>query len=259
MSNSPPLDEQRCWDLWIHSRDADAGNKLIEKYMPLVSYHVQRISVGLPKNVSREELRSLGMTGLLDALYKFDISRDLKFDTYASFRIRGAVIDGLRKEDWLPRSTREKVKKIETTTHKLEQHLMRKPSISEIAKNCGYTEDEVCRVLNEHVFSSVLSIDEKIATNEEGDHSVHSIKDQESLGPEDQLVKKEWLSELEEAIKDLTEKEQLVLSLFYKEELTFTEIGEVMQLSTSRISQIHSKTLAKLKVILLKNNNRGNP
>ncbi len=92
MSNSPPLEEQKCWDLWIHSRDADAGNMLIEKYMPLVSYHVQRISVGLPKNVSREELKSLGMTGLLDALHKFDISRDLKFDTYASFRIRGAVL-----------------------------------------------------------------------------------------------------------------------------------------------------------------------
>ncbi|MBW8350519.1 FliA/WhiG family RNA polymerase sigma factor [Bacillus sp. IITD106] len=244
------MEEKRYWELWTHSRDAEAGDMLVEKYMPLVSYHVQRISVGLPRNVSREELKSLGLLGLLDALNKYDISRDLKFDTYASFRIRGAIIDGLRKEDWLPRSTREKVKKIEAATQMLEQKLMRHASVEEIASESGFTEDEVCRTLNEHFFASVLSMDEQIYDQDEESQS-HNIKDDETLTPEEQLVKNEWLKDLEEALLNLNEKEQLVLSLFYKEELTFTEIGEILQLSTSRISQIHSKAIAKLKGVLL--------
>ncbi|MCR2820695.1 FliA/WhiG family RNA polymerase sigma factor [Lederbergia panacisoli] len=251
MSNSPPMEEKKYWELWTHSRDADAGDMLVEKYMPLVSYHVQRISVGLPKNVSREELKSLGLLGLLDALNKYDISRELKFDTYASFRIRGAIIDGLRKEDWLPRSTREKVKKIEAATQMLEQELMRHASVEEIASVSGFSEDEVCKTLNEHFFASVLSIDEHMYDQDEESQS-HNIKDDETLTPEEQLVKNEWLKDLESALTGLNEKEQLVLSLFYKEELTFTEIGEILQLSTSRISQIHSKTIVKLKGVLLK-------
>ncbi|WP_407657971.1 FliA/WhiG family RNA polymerase sigma factor [Lederbergia citri] len=251
MSNSPTMEEKKYWELWTHSRDAEAGDMLVEKYMPLVSYHVQRISVGLPRNVSREELKSLGLLGLLDALNKYDISRDLKFDTYASFRIRGAIIDGLRKEDWLPRSTREKVKKIEAATQMLEQKLMRHASIEEIASESGFTEDEVYRTLNEHFFASVLSMDEQIYDQDDESQS-HNIKDDETLTPEEQLVKSEWLKDLEEALLNLNEKEQLVLSLFYKEELTFTEIGEILQLSTSRISQIHSKAIVKLKGVLLK-------
>src|SRR5690606_7417639 len=113
MSRLSSTDTQEYWQKWTDSRDTDAGDALVRKYMPLVSYHVQRISVTLPKSVNRDELNSLGMIGLYDALEKFDPSRDLKFDTYASFRIRGAIIDGLRKEDWLPRSAREKSKKVE--------------------------------------------------------------------------------------------------------------------------------------------------
>lgn len=252
MSNSLPMEEQKCWELWTSSRNADAGDILVGKYLPLVSYHVQRIAVGLPKNVSREELRSFGMMGLLDALNKYDMSRDLKFDTYASFRIRGAIIDGLRKEDWLPRSTREKVKKIEAASASLEQHFMRQATTKEIAEETGFTEDEVCKTLNEHFFANVLSMDEQIHDQDESENHNHVIKDEITLTPEAEMVKKEWFGELTEAIKGLNEKEQLVLSLFYHEELTFTEIGEVVQLSTSRISQIHSKALLKLKGILLK-------
>ena len=111
---------------------------LVKKYTPLVSYHVQRISVNLPKSVSRDDIRSLGMMGLFDALERFDPERDLKFDTYASFRIRGAILDGLRKEDWLPRSAREKSKKMEATIEKLEQKLMRNVTPNEIADRTEY-------------------------------------------------------------------------------------------------------------------------
>ena len=123
MSKQDLMEEAVCWDLWIRNRDPEAGDILVRKYTPLVTYHVQRISSGLPRNVSRDDIMSLGLQGLFDALTKFDPGRDLKFDTYASFRIRGTIIDGLRKEDWLPRSSREKSKKLEEEIMKLEQKL----------------------------------------------------------------------------------------------------------------------------------------
>ncbi|HLU21879.1 FliA/WhiG family RNA polymerase sigma factor [Lederbergia graminis] len=251
MANSPPIEEQKQWERWVHSRDADAGNFLVERYMPLVLFHVQRISVGLPRNISREEIKSLGMVGLLDALHKYDYSRDIKFDTYASFRIKGAIMDGLRKEDWLPRNTREKVKKIDEVTNKLEQLLMRYPTPAEIAEETGLSEEEVSKTLNEDFFANILSIDEQSNDQDEDSH-FFVLKDENTITPEAQIIKSEWLQELAEAVQELNEKEQLVLSLFYNEELTLTEIGEVMQLSTSRISQIHSKALVKIRAILLK-------
>ena len=136
-------EEKSCWQKWIDCRDPQAGNILVKKYTPLVSYHVQRISVTLPKSVSRDEIRSLGMMGLFDALERFDPERDLKFDTYASFRIRGSILDGLRKEDWLPRSAREKSKKIDATIEKLEQKLMRNVTPVEIAEELNISEDDV--------------------------------------------------------------------------------------------------------------------
>ncbi len=257
MSNSPPIIEQQFWERWSRSRDADAGNVLVEKYMPLVTYHVQRIAVGIPKNISRDELRSLGLMGLLDALNKFDTTRDLKFETYASFRIRGAIIDGLRKEDWLPRSTREKIKKIESASDRLEQKLLRHASPAEIAAESGYSEEDVCQTMNEYFFAHVLSMDEQMNDNDENEKQTHVIKDELTPNPEDHLIKNEWLVELAEVIQTLNKNEQLVISLFYKEELTFTEIGEIIQLSTSRISQIHSKALLKLKTVLSKMTGEG--
>ncbi|MGE6258776.1 FliA/WhiG family RNA polymerase sigma factor [Heyndrickxia sporothermodurans] len=245
-------EEKKYWDLWLHSRDTQAGDVLVKKYLPLVQYHVHRIAVGLPRSVSKDDLKSLGMLGLLDALNKFDSSRDLKFDTYASFRIRGAILDGLRKEDWLPRGTREKAKKIEMTIDRLEQKLMRTVSIEEVAGYLGMTEDEVYQTVNEHFFANILSMDEHVNEMDEGETSGYVIKDDKSPSPEEFLIKNEQIQELTKTITQLSEKEQLVLSLFYHEELTLTEIGEIMSLSTSRISQIHSKALFKLKKILEK-------
>lgn len=240
-------EEQIYWQKWIDSRDVDAGNVLVRKYMPLVTYHVQRIAIGLPKNVSRDDLKSLGMIGLYDALEKFDPSRDLKFDTYASFRIRGAILDGLRKEDWLPRGAREKAKKIEATIETLEQQLMRTVSVQEIAQALGMDEEEVYTTMNEHFFANVLSVDEQPNDQDDKDGQSFVLRDERAEIPEEHMLKKEILSEMIDKIKQLNDKEQLVLSLFYQEELTLTEIGQVMNLSTSRISQIHSKSLFKLR------------
>ncbi|XJZ28522.1 FliA/WhiG family RNA polymerase sigma factor [Bacillota bacterium Lsc_1132] len=245
-------EEQLNWEKWIQYRDADAGNYLVKKYLPLVSYHVQRLSVGLPKNVSKDELRSLGMIGLFDAMEKFDYTRELKFDTYASFRIRGAMIDGLRKEDWLPRSTRDKAKKIEAAIVKLEQQKMGSVSATDIAEELNMTEEEVYAAMTEQFFSNVLSIDEKPTEQEEKEGSSFVLRDENAVIPEQKLLKDERMKELAANIEKLSEKEQMVISLFYLEELTLTEIGQVLNLSTSRISQIHSKALFKLRDSLKK-------
>ncbi|WLR52362.1 FliA/WhiG family RNA polymerase sigma factor [Bacillus tianshenii] len=242
---------QTQWTKWLEERDPHAGDALIRQYMPLVNYHVQRIGVGLPKNVDKEDLKSFGLMGLYDALEKFDHSRDLKFDTYASFRVRGAILDGLRKEDWLPRSLREKHKKVEATVERLEQKLMRNATAAEVAAELGMEESEVESVVTEGFFANVLSMDDQSKDSDDTKDGVgYTIKDKQTTTPEDSLLKQELYKELVEQIKGLNEKEQLVVSLFYQDELTLTEIGQVLGLSTSRISQIHSKALYKLKKTL---------
>ncbi|WP_246027562.1 MULTISPECIES: FliA/WhiG family RNA polymerase sigma factor [Lysinibacillus] len=242
-------EEQKLWNSWINDRDPHAGDLLVQKYKPLVTYHVGRIGAGLPKNVSRDDLLSLGMMGLFDALNKFDINRDLKFDTYASFRVRGAIIDGLRKEDWLPRSAREKAKKLEVQIEQLEQKLMRHATPEELAEYMNLSVDEVYQTVQEHFFSNILSINEQ-QDQEEAEGKAFVIRDDNTRTPEQEALHAELVVDLEENIKKLNEKEQLVLSLFYTEEMTLTEIGELLELSTSRISQIHSKALFKLRKLL---------
>lgn len=244
------LDEEKeLWNSWVSNRDPYAGNLLIKKYRPLVSYHVQRIGSSLPKNISRDDLISLGMMGLFDALNKFDINRDLKFDTYASFRVRGAIMDGLRKEDWLPRSAREKAKKFELQVEQLEQKYMRHVTPEEVAEHMNLSVDDVYQTVHEQFFSNVLSINEQ-QDQDEAEGKAYTIRDDNMRTPEQEMIHNELLKDLEENIKKLNEKEQLVLSLFYTEELTLTEIGEVLELSTSRISQIHSRALFKLRNLL---------
>ncbi len=237
------------WELWIEKRDPDAGNLLVKKYTPLVQYHVQRISASLPKNVSRDDLFSLGLQGLFDALTKFEPSRELKFDTYASFRIRGSIIDGLRKEDWLPRSSRERTKKLQHEIEGLEQKLMRHVTPEEIADHLQVSIEEVYETIHTQYYANVLSLDEKIQEDDQ-EEQTFTIKDDEEKSPEEHVMMDELLNDLTEKIKTLNKNEQIVVSLFYKEELTLTEIGEVLSLSTSRISQIHSRALFKLRKLL---------
>ncbi|PYZ98036.1 FliA/WhiG family RNA polymerase sigma factor [Alteribacter lacisalsi] len=245
---SSQLDQ--CWESWHNRRDKDSCDLLIKAYMPLVDYHVQRVRNGMPRNVNSGELKSHGMMGLYDALLKFDKTRDLKFDTYASFRIKGAIIDGLRQEDRLPRSLREKAKRIEAVQEQLEQELCRMPEPSEVAAAAEMTEAEVVRTMNESLISHFLSIDDSAGDEGSSPSFVQTIADLREPTPEDHAVKTAKYEELASCISRLTENEQLVLSLFYFEELTLTEIGRVLSLSTSRISQIHSRALYKLEQLL---------
>ncbi|QKS71412.1 FliA/WhiG family RNA polymerase sigma factor [Paenalkalicoccus suaedae] len=242
---------KRHWELWTTDRDNDAGDALITSYMPLVDFHVQRIKTHLPKNVQVDDLRSHGLLGLYDAIEKFDHDRELKFDTYASFRIRGAIIDGLRQEDWLPRSVRDRSKKIEQSIERLEQQHGRIISPEEVAMDLELSVVDVMQTMNDSFFSHLLSIDEPSDFDKDETYAA-TIVDHDGQTPEKYLDKKLQLDEVKETIKKLNENEQLVISLFYVDEMTLTEIGEIMGLSTSRISQIHSKCMFKLQQLLKK-------
>lgn len=247
MSQQPTL-EQFQWEKWYETRDPQVAEKLVTHYMPLVEFHVQRISIGLPSNVSKEELKSLGMVGLLDALWKFDPKRDLKFNTYASFRVRGAILDGLRKKDWLPRSVREKTKRIKAAVAELEQKLMREITVKDIAKELRMSEKEVLATLQDSSMANVVLIEDQQQSSES--ESPIQYEDKTTITPEQHVIKQERVRELSEAIKQLNENEQLVVSFYYEQELTLTEIGRILGLSTSRISQIHSNVLLKLRDLL---------
>ncbi|PSL51214.1 RNA polymerase sigma-28 (SigD/FliA/WhiG) subunit [Salsuginibacillus halophilus] len=242
------LDES--WAAWTKEKSVEAANEIIAAYLPLVHYHAQRISVGLPKNVDKEDLISHGMVGLYDALEKFETSRELKFDTYASFRVRGAIIDGLRREDWMPRSLREKAKKIDEASEQLEQQLGRHPYEEEIGAHLGMSADDVAKVSAEAFVANLLSIDEEAPESDRDESYKSSLQDHKALQPDEELLREAEWTELAGHIEKLNEKEKLVISLFYYEELTLTEIGHVLDLSTSRISQIHSKALFRLRQAL---------
>lgn len=226
------------WKKWQQDKDEQAGNKLVEHYMPLVDYQVNRIYTTLPKNVERQDIKSLAFMGLVDALEKFDPNRDLKFDTYASFRIKGSIIDGLRKEDWLPRSVREKAKIVEQATERLEKRLNREPKISEIANEVGISHQETSEIVKDTLVANFLSIEEQ-KSEQQPEHQEslrNTIPDRQAYTPEESSLKKEQINELVTVITELNEKEQLVLQLFYKEELTFTEIGGFFN---SRLLEFH--------------------
>ncbi|WP_226034923.1 FliA/WhiG family RNA polymerase sigma factor [Aquibacillus saliphilus] len=252
MSKNKTINNQHLWDNWIKNKDNETANQLITSYVHLVTYHVQRIAIHLPSSVSKDDITSLGLFGLFDALNKFDQSRDLKFDTYASFRIRGAIMDGLRKEDWLPRSVRDKAKTIDRTSQHLEQKLQRQPTAEEIGLEIGLTAKDVETTVKDSLFVNVLSIEEKNkSSNDDYKEGIgYIIPMEEKNNPENKVVNQENLQDMEIAIKELNEKEQMVVSLFYKEELTLTEIGHVLDLTTSRISQIHKQAIFKLRKYL---------
>lgn len=244
--------EQDLWNRWKNNQDNEAANELIQQYMHLVNYHVERTITHLPNSVLKDDIKSLGLLGLYDALKKFDLERDLKFDTYASFRIRGAIIDGLRKEDWLPRSIREKTKKIDHAIQRLEQKLHREPNSDEIAEELDMAVEDVESYVRDALFANMLSIEEKPkdGSSEHKEGIGYTIPDSSSIQPEAHLVKHEQIKELANSIKGLKENEQMIISLFYHDGLTFTEIGQVLGLTTSRISQIHKKAIFKLRNVL---------
>jgi RNA polymerase sigma factor for flagellar operon FliA len=234
------------WKQWKEERCIEAKKQLVEQYLPLVDYVSGRVASNLPKNVSKEDLSSFGVMGLIDAIDKFDLDRGLQFETYASWRIRGAMIDGLRQSDWVPRSVREKAKKIEEAYQHLEQVHLRTVTDAEMSEYLQVSEKDFRQMLQEVAVTSVYSLEDPIG-EEESETRMTLLIDEKAKNPE-QKVNEFYLKEtLAKAIDKLTAKERIVVSLFYFEELTLSEIAEVMNLSPSRISQLHSKAMSRLR------------
>ena len=207
--------------------------------------------ISLPKTVEKDDIRSLALEGLLDSLDKFDLARDLKFETYASWRIKGAIIDGLRKSDWLPRSVRQQVKKIEQAYAVLEQEKNRPVTDKEVSDHLGITKAELNKTVSEAALSTMISIDQTIQEDTGQVALVNMLENNNAESPERQLMESVLKETLANAIERLPEKEKITVSLCYFEELTLTEIAEVLDLSVGRISQLHSKAMLRLRAAIV--------
>lgn len=240
------------WEKWQKQHDPLAGDYLVEKYLPSVEYVIQRFMIGLPKSVNKDDIRSLAYEGLLDAIDKFDLERDLKFETYATWRVKGAIIDGLRHSDWLPRSVREKVKKIEEAYTLLEQQNLQSVTDEEVSNYLGMTKAELNKAVSDAALSVMVSIDETIYDDDNYQIGrYNSIKSEHADSPESYMSEQILKESLANAINRLPEKEKLVVSLCYFEELKLTEIAEVLSLSISRISQLHSKAMLRMHAAII--------
>jgi len=221
--------------------------ELVLKYAPLVKYILERIAIRLPMNITKEELNSAGILGLFDALDKFDAGMGIKFETYAEHRIRGAILDELRKMDWLPRSIREDIRRIENAIISARNKLGREPEDFEVAKEMSIDMDTYHKLIGRAKGVSLFSLDDPMLN---GTPSVFAKQVSDGPSPLDHLTRKEMKEIISEAIACLPKKEQLVLSLYYYDELTLKEIAKVLDLTESRISQIHSKAIISLRTKL---------
>jgi RNA polymerase sigma factor for flagellar operon FliA len=230
-------------------RNETERQDLIVEYAPLVKFVANRMAMRVPPSVSLDDLISAGIMGLLDAVDRFDPSRQVQFKTYAEFRIRGAMLDELRSMDWVPRSTRKKIHEMERAITAVEGRLKRPADDLEIAEEMAIDLDTYYGVLNKARGLELLSIDEYL--KDDRDHSESKKTFQNLIPGDDDLGDHIMASELRRVIADslktLSEKEQTVLSLYYYDELTLREIGEVLDLTESRISQIHTKAIVKLR------------
>jgi RNA polymerase sigma factor FliA len=240
------LNHADLWESWKEHGDLEAKKQLIEKYLSIVDYVSGRLAVGLPKNVSKDDLASNGVMGLIDAVEKFDYKRGLQFETYASWRVRGAILDGLRQGDWVPRSVREKAKKIEEGYQHLEQQYLRSVTDSEMSSYLNISEKEFQSMLQDVAVMTLCSLEDPIR-EEESETRLTLLVDEKAKNP-DYKVREFYLRDsLAKGIEKLTEKERTVVSLLYYEDLSLSEIAEVMSLSPSRISQLHSKAILRLR------------
>ena len=228
--------------------DRRTKEKLILEYAPLIKFIAQKIAVRLPSNIEFDDLVSSGVIGLMDAIDKYDPSRDNKFKTYAEFRIRGAILDELRAQDWVPRSVREKAKQLERAHVRLEQRLGRVPTEEEITKELQMTRDEYFDLLNQVKSVSILSLDEAGSFNSSDRKSILSLLESCKIpSPLAQLNLKTVKDIVTRAIESLPEKQRLVLSLYYYEDLNLKEIGDVLDVTESRVSQLHTQALLWLR------------
>jgi RNA polymerase sigma factor FliA len=240
---------QELWQEYRENRDKAVRDRLILTYAPLVKYVAGRLGSSLPAHVDEGDLVSYGLLGLIGAIERYDPDRDIKFETYAIARIRGAIIDELRALDWVPRSVRSRARQIERAIGELEAKLGRAPTDEEIAAKVGVTVDELDTSLTDISRSSIAALDELWSVSGDGDQVslLDTLEDDTIAQPAEVLDETETREALADAIARLPEREKLVVTLYYYEELTLREIGEVLGVTESRVSQLHTKAILRLK------------
>ncbi len=239
----------KIWSEFKQSLAKELRDKLILHYAPLVKYVAGRVSVGLPQNVDQADLISYGMFGLIDAISRFNPELGIKFETYAIPRIKGAIIDELRAMDWVPRSVRQRARSLEKAYVELENNLRRVPTDAEVAEALGISLEEHQELLSQLSYTSVLALDELWGTNSQDDRLslIDSIEDESSPDPASLFEFEEMKVLLGESIGRLPEREKEVITLYYYQGLTLREIGDILGVSESRVSQLHTKAILRLK------------
>ncbi|MEK7468263.1 MAG: FliA/WhiG family RNA polymerase sigma factor [Planctomycetota bacterium] len=234
------------WVRFAKDRDHATKNALIEHYLPIVRYVAERLLSKLPQNVEVDDLASAGIFGLMDAVDKFEPERNIKFETYCTNRIRGAILDELRNLDWVPRLVRAQAHRLERGANHLETTLGRTPTEPELAKELGVSVPGLAEIRRETSTAAAVSMHKRWTDMDDqtGLQTVEIVEDRRDIDPSRDIQKKELVDLI---TKGLSRKERLILLLYYYEELTMKEIGATLDLSESRVCQIHAKIVARLK------------
>lgn len=239
------VERQKIWEKYTKNPTQEMREQIIIEYAPLVKIVAGRLSMYLGGNVEYEDLVSYGVFGLIDAIDKFDTNKDVKFETYASLRIRGSILDQIRKMDWIPRTVRQRQRKIDEAIKSLEARTGKTPTDEMLAKELGVSGEELLSWQSQLKVTNVVSLNEFV---ESGNEPVMDAKGNFRFAqPEEVIAETELKRMLKDAMQLLTEKEQKVILLYYYEDLTLKEISRVLEVSESRISQLHTKALQKMK------------
>lgn len=221
---------------------------LIVQYIYLIRYVVGRVKVSLPSTISIEDIAGYGVEGLINAIERYSPQKNTRFETYALIRIRGAILDRIRAQDFLPRSVRKKIKDIKAAQERLKQELGRMPTTSEVAAAVEMTADKVSQILSED--TTMTSLYEKRGNTEDSMEIIDTIEDTKKLNPQEQMEEKNVKQQLEKALQRLPERERIIMVLYYQENMTLKEIGGTLNMSESRVCQLHAQSIMKLKNIL---------
>ena len=247
-----PTVTEREWRRYRKSETEEMRQMLLNKFLPLVRNVASRMAMGFPRSVELPDLVNTGVIGLIEAFRNFDPGRGVKFETYAVPRIRGAILDELRALDWVPRSTRAKSREIDKSYNILENKYGRPPEKTELAKHMNVTMEELHLSLDDVSGTNILSLDDIIFREDDNRQvsRIETIVDTSKINILGELEKDELRAFLSIAMEKLTAQEKLVIALYYYEELTLKEIGEVMSISESRVSQIHTRAVSKLRTMV---------
>ncbi|MDP4143276.1 MAG: FliA/WhiG family RNA polymerase sigma factor [Bacillota bacterium] len=234
------------------AKNIDVKEEIVKKYIPLVKYIASRVIIGKSRYIEYEDLVSYGMIGLMDAINKYDDSKGMKFSTYSSIRIKGAMIDELRKNSPISKGAMDKLNRYNMVIEKLQKDLLREPSVEEIAAELNVSLEEVAEIEGYINYISVVSLEELIFSEDDDMPLIGTIEDENSPSPEKSLEEKEKIEYLTKAIDTLNEKDRTVLSLYYYEGLTLKQIGNVLGVSESRVCQLHTRAILHLRKAMQK-------